>query len=327
MNRNHPDHGGNDDMAKKINEARIFLKKYYLESVNNDTRKSSANNSKTTNNSDNPNNYSDFWRYLQKMKELVNFYESIVIPNDDEEWTSDLSYKLRYSAFSDIDNKVSANTIESLKQMIRQSVMKTLLDYENDFCNSRGIVVSNLYDFGYKNPSLPINVYKYVHNLRSAYVGYQNDYIKDYVKKLACYSDYRTQIDKIVSNLPYDDCKPVLELVTIFNERLKKIYNSYNPIEDVKYLYLKIEEYISKLNKVLVDILINVKVDSKLNDEINIFKTKVKHLDFSYNGLSKDSDDLIDRCKNIIQLCESELDNANNLLQKCYEEKSVNKKK
>lgn len=325
MNQNHPDHGGNEEQAKKINEARSFLKKYYLQTFNNNVNKSYVNNSNTTNNYGDFKNYSDFWHYLQKMKELINFYQSIVIENNDSKWTENLSYQLKKSVFSDLDNKVSDNTVESLKILIRQNVMKTLLDYENDFCNIRGIVVSNLYDFGYKNPSLPVNVYKYVHNLISAYVDYQKDYIKDYVKKMDCYSDYRNQIDNVICNLPYDDCKPVLELVTIFNERLKRIFDTYYSIEDVKNLNLRIVEYISKLNKVLFDILINVKVDSKLKDEINNFKTKVIQIKKYYDNLPKDSVYLNDKYKNIIQLCQNELNNATILLKKCYDEKSVDK--
>lgn len=290
MNQNHPDHGGNEEQAKKINEARSIL-----------------SNKRTLINYVNDVSFEVTYDMIERI------YYSLVI--------EDLLSSDYYVLFSNlytyvvpdlyeelVDTKVENK--EELINIVSKRIINFLLKFEKEFCDSKGISITDLRNYGYQTPTLPIDTHEYLKKQKLAYINYQKDYVENYIKKIDNDSEkYR----KIIDNLPYDECMSLSALIDYLNKRIERysVTNNYN--KDINYLNYKLKEYVFEINKIFAELLINCGNNFETINDINAILNRVKTIEESFNNyknISKES------CEKLLGDCKEELKNAQTLISK-----------
>lgn len=290
MNQNHPDHGGNEEQAKKINEARgILSNKHPL------------------------NNYINNVTFEVTYDTIERIYYSLVI--------EDLLSSDYYAFFSDLytyvvpdlyeelyDTKVKNR--EELTEIVSKRIINFLLKSEKEFCESKGINITDLRKYGYQPPTLPIDTHKYLTKLKIAYINYQKNYVENYINKM----DNETEkYKKIIDNLPYDECMPLASLIDYLNERIERYLVTNNYSKDVNYLNYKLKEYVFEINKIFAELLIKSGNSFDIINDINAILRRVKTLEESFNAYKNISKEA---CEKLLEDCVEELKNAQTLINK-----------
>lgn len=248
MQKNHPDHGGSTEMAQKINAAREYLIKNYATYLN-------------------PNKEPILTKeqQLERIKfNIEQVFKIFLVKRTFFTKSEELYNKLKLLMCDDQIIKevsqVNNPSIEYIFSVVKPKAKKIITTYVENYCALRGIKTSDLSSFDVNNIEFPFDPDDYVSKLQNAYVVYSKKFMENNAKEIENYELIKNEISKIIQNLPYDECRPISDLTSIF---VKKYYDIYKMKTDYNYLQIKYRGNLTSINEQFVNVL---KTMSKNND-------------------------------------------------------------
>lgn len=206
-------------------------------------------------------------------------------------------------------SQVNNPSNEYIFSILKPKAKKIITTYAENYCALREIKITDLSSFNDNSIEFPFDIDNYVTKLQNAYIVYAKKIIENYAKEIKNYVDNKDDITKIIKYLPYDECKSISELTSIF---VKKYYNICKMKTDYNYLQMKYKSNLTNINLTFIDIVKRMSTSTywdtmDLKREINDLK---KTTDTLGNYLNLTEEDII-KSEIILQ-------KALSLLSKCH---------